>query len=62
VRREEEGMMACPGCEWSEAYIGDLLQLIERVKDVLAEVPEAWSELEHAGINFMVPVPYRAAS
>lgn len=54
--------MPCTDCEWRDRYIEELLATLECVKEVLAEVPEAWPQLEHAGVNFMVSSQYQASS
>lgn len=52
----------CRDCTWRDVYIDELLAILDRVKGVVAEVPEAWSQLEHAGINFLAPIPAHVSS
>lgn len=52
----------CEGCQWRDQYIGELVSTIENVKRVMAEVPEAWSQLEHAGVGFTIPERFDATT
>lgn len=45
----------CAQHEWQECYIEHLVHLLNQVKEVVAEVPEAWVQLERAGINLGLP-------
>lgn len=44
------------GNGWQDAYIAELVAMLETIREVVDRHPEVWESLERAGISLRAPV------